>query len=289
VRIFRLVLTAAVCGASVLLADTLFRTSILSHVRPLVLTPTAGRVYQPPVELRWSGPAQMQVTLRPSGGDPVELGLHSSPTTLPPHLFPRDGSYELELRAPRFGSWIQARQQFEVFARSAAERAPTLAETRGKERTKGVGLKELLRAIKASRAARERAHERMRSLAEENATLKEESEKLLAQLEALSNTQDDDAGHIEELERQLAEVQRQNRALLDELQILRLRLGTLPPCAAWGYYAFPRPNTFPATRRVVVISDSAGRIFRSQPECELGRRSDPTAGSPCFCAASPWG
>lgn len=287
-RPFRLLLTALACGASVLAADTLFRTSILAHVRPLVLTPTSGRVYQPPVEVRWVGPERMHLLVRPTGGDPVDLGVRQSPTALPPHVFPRDGSYELELRAVRFGSWIYARQQFEVFPRPAVD-AVRVAEGDNKRRDRGIGLKEILRAIKASRAARERAHERMRSLAEENAALKEESEKLVAQLEALSSAQDEDTQHIENLERQMAELQQQNRAMQEELQVLRLRLGTLLPCTTWGYYAFPRPNTFPATRRVVVISDNAGRIFRSQAECELGRRADPTAGSPCFCAASPWG
>ncbi len=289
-RVLRILVTAVLCGATVLIADTFFRTSIVQHIRPLVLTPVPGRVYQPPVEVQWEGPKQMRVWLRPSGGDPVDLGLRASPTVLPAHLFPRDGSYELELVAPRLGSWINTRRQFEVFARPAAPAAASAANTNlSKKREKGVGLKEILRAIKASRAARERANQRAQSLAEENAALREESEKLLAQLESLSSAQDEDSEHIASLEQQLSQLRQQNRVLSDELDVLRLRLGTLPPCTIWGYYSFPRPNTFPATRRVVVVSDHAGRIFRSQPECELGRRVDQTAGSPCFCAAGPWG
>lgn len=219
----------------------------------------------------------------------MDLGIQRSPANLPAHVFPRDGSYELELHALRFPSWIQARRQFEVFARTSPAATLPEANAGAPKREKGVGLKEILRAIKASRTARDRAHERVRSLSEENAALREESEKLLAQLEALSSAQDEDSDHIHTLERQLSELRQQNRALVDELQVLRLRLSTLPPCSVWGYYSFPRPNTFPATRRVVVVSDSAGRIFRNQAECELGRRVDPTAGSPCFCAAGPWG
>lgn len=288
-HIVRLLLTAIFCGIVVIAADTLFRTSILAPVRPLVLTPTSGRVYQPPVEVQWEGPEQMRLVLRPTGGDPVDLGIQKSPASLPAHVFPRDGSYELELYGVRFPSWVQTRRQFEVFARTSTAAAPREANAGAPKREKGVGLKEILRAIKASRTARDRAHERVRSLSEENAALREESEKLLAQLEALSNAQDEDSTHIHSLEQQLAELRQQNRALFDELQVLRLRLSTLPPCSVWGYYSFPRPNTFPATRRVVVVSDSAGRIFHSQAECELGRRADPTAGSLCFCAAGPWG
>ncbi|MCX8072204.1 MAG: hypothetical protein N3C12_07120 [Candidatus Binatia bacterium] len=287
-RIPRILLTAVLCGAAVLVADTLFRRSIVAHVRPLVLTPVQGRVYQPPVEVHWEGPAKMRVLLRPAASDPIDLGLRTSPTTLPTHVFPRDGSYTVELYSPRFPSWIYAQRQFEVFPRAAPSTQPTEASgATKKERT--IGLKEILRAIKASRAARERANERLRSLAEENAVLREESEKLLAQLESLSSSQDEDSDHIAQLERELDQLRQQNRAMSDELQVLRLRLGTLPPCTVWGYYSFPRPNTYPATRRVVVVSDSAGRIFRSLPECELGRRVDPTAGSPCFCTAGPWG
>lgn len=289
VRILRILAIAFLCGASILAADTLFRTSVVQHVRPLLLTPTQGRVYQPPVEVHWEGPKEMRVFLRPTGATPVDLGLRTSPVILPTHMFPRDGSYELELYAPRFGFWIQARRQFEVFARPAASPSPSDNEVVPAKKEKGVGLKELLRAIKASRAARERAQQRMQSLAEENAALREESEKLLSQLETLSSAQDQDSEQIALLERQLLELRQQNRAMADELEVLRLRLGTLPPCTAWGYYSFPRPNTFPATRRVVVVSDGAGRIFRSQAECELGRRTDATAGSPCFCAAGPWG
>lgn len=288
-RALRILVTALLCGASILAADSLFRTSVVKHIRPLLLTPTQGRVYHPPVEVQWEGPREMRVLLRPAGGAPLDLGVRTSPTFLPAHVFPRDGSYELELRAPRFGSWISTRRHFEVFARASVPAEPSANEAVLPKKERGVGLKEILRAIKASRAARERANQRMQSLAEENAALREESEKLLAQLEALSSTQDQDSEHIASLEQQLAEVRRQNRAMSDELEALRLRLGTLPPCTIWGYYSFPRPNTYPATRRVVVVSDSAGRIFRSQPECELGRRVDPTAGSLCFCAAGPWG
>lgn len=289
VVVLRVLALAALCAFSVVVADLAVRGSVLSHLRPVIVAPRNAAVVRPPVEVEWDGPRQMRLLVRPTGGEPVDAGLYTSPAELPAAFFPREGSYELELRSPRFGSWVGARRRFQVYFASATSAGPP-AQPSGLRRERSDGIKELLRALKAARVAREKANERVRFLAEENAALREESERLVRQLETLSNEpQDWTDPAVADLERQVAELSEQNRSMAEELAVLRLRLASIPPCAVWGYYSFPRPNTYPATRRVVVISNAAGQIFRNQAECEFARRSDATAGSLCFCAAGPWG
>jgi len=276
------------CVLSVIAADFTIRSSVLAYLRPVVLSPRSAAVVRPPVEVEWDGPQRMRLYVRAAGGERVDAGLHSSPAELPAAFFPREGSYDLELVSPRFGGWIRAERKIQVYYAQptpAAEPTPRTIPTRQRSE----GIKDLLRALKAARVARDKASERARFLAEENAALREESERLARQIEVLSSQEDAHDLDRSALERQVAELAEQNRAMAEELSVLRWRLASLPPCLTWGYYSFPRPNTYPATRRVVVISNLAGQIFRNQAECEVARRLDATAGSLCFCAVSPWG
>ncbi len=276
------------CTLGVVVADVAVRSSILAHLRPVVITPRSAAVVRPPVEVEWDGPRQMRVYVRPSGGAAMDAGLHTSPAELPAAFFPREGSYELELVSPTFGGWIRAQRKIQVYFASPATASAAPTPTPASRRERPEGVKDLLRALKAARVARDRANERAKFLADENAALREESERLARQLETLTNQAEGGASEVEALERQVSELSEQNRAMAEELNVLRWRLASLPPCFVWGYYSFPRPNTYPATRRVVVISNLAGQIFRNQAECEVARRLDATAGSLCFCASSPW-
>lgn len=288
--VFRIISLTVLSGLSVIAADLAVRGSVLSHLRPVIVAPRNAAVVRPPVEVEWDGPQRMRLLVRPTAGDLLDAGLHTSPAELPAAFFPREGSYELELRSPRFGSWVSARRRFQVYFSSMTSPPAQPTQTPAQRRERSDGIKDLLRALKAARMAREKANQQARFLAEENAALREESERLLRQLEALSSEpQEVSQQAMTALERQVAELSEQNRSMAEELAVLRLRLATIPPCVTWGYYSFARPNTYPATRRVVVISNLAGQIFRNQAECEFARRSDATAGSLCFCAAGPWG
>jgi hypothetical protein len=273
---------ALLCGAAIVGGDMVFRTSLLSGLRPIILTPAEQAVVDPPVRVSWEGPQRMRVFLSNAGEQPRDLGLQESPAELGTDLFPRDGGYQVELRAVRLGTWIHVQRWFQVHAAPAPE-PPQNREPRAPD------AKELLNALDAARMARDRAHERTRFLSEENAALRDESARLTKQLEALYKTQEEDAEHTTDLEKHLQQLGDENRVLADENSALRLRLSGVIPCTVWGYYSYPRSEMIPATRRVLSVSDARGQVFRGQPECEFVRRADPTAASICFCVGNSWG
>jgi hypothetical protein len=287
----RVMLTLLGCFLAVLAADVVFRASLLSHLHPVVLAPAEQAVLTPPVQVEWQGPERMRVRLGVTGGEQQDLGIRSSPVVLGNAVFPRDGSYQVEIEALRFGKWIKARRGFQVFVAAAVESPPapnpTLEAAEPFDRP--VGVRDLLRALRAARTAREKSHDRARFLTEENAALREESERLVQQLESLSITQENDAYHIADLERRFTQLSEENRALVQELQALRLRLSSVAVCSVWGYYSLFQPSSVPVPRRLLLVSDVRGQIFRSQPDCEIARRTDSTSGSPCFCVGTPWG
>jgi len=280
----RLLATLLLSAAAMVVGDLLFRTSLLQQVRPVILSPTDQAVVAPPVQLRWDGPPRMRVFLSVAGEARRDLGVHEAPFDIDADQFPRDGGYLVELQAVRLGNWIHTQRWFQVHASPAtASRADDHAERGGTE------VKDLLRALEATRTARDRAHGRTKFLSEENAALRDESERLSKQLEALYKTQEDDAEQVAELERRLSQLSEENRALAEENAAVRLRLGSVIPCTVWGYFSYPRPQMAPATRRFLMVSDGRGQIFRTQPDCELLRRSDATAASICFCVGNSWG
>ncbi|MFN8625472.1 MAG: hypothetical protein U0587_05755 [Candidatus Binatia bacterium] len=274
-------LLLGLCG--VLVGDIVFRASLLQQLRPTVLSPSDQAVVEPPVRVVWEGPRQMRVLLSIVGDAQRDLGVHESPFEIPSHQFVRNGGYGIELRALWLGNWIRALRWFQVHDTPAERRAPADAKDTRWE------TKDLLHALEIARAGREKAQERTRFLQEENAGLRDESERLATQLEALYKAQEDDAERSAELERRLAQMGEENRGLAEENAVARQRLASVIPCSVWGYVNFPRPQTVPPTRRLVTVSDTRGQVFRIQADCELVRHGDPTAASVCFCVGNSWG
>ncbi|HVM94876.1 MAG TPA: hypothetical protein VMT89_00740 [Candidatus Acidoferrales bacterium] len=273
--------------AAIVGGDSLFRTSLLSQVRPVILSPTEQAIVDPPVSVEWDGPPRMRVALRVSGGETHDFGIQTSPFTLHAEDFPREGGYAVNLQEPSFPNWINATRNFQI---EAAETAPA-AETEPQTDGNGdpiIQLKDFLRALKASRTSRDRAHQRAKFLTEELSTLRSENERLSKELEKVYQSEEQDGERSNQLERQLTQLSDQLRGLADENGALRMRLSTVIPCSLWGYYSFPRPNTVPLTRKVLLISDLAGQVFHNQADCETARRTDTSSGSPCFCVGSAW-
>jgi hypothetical protein len=273
--------TALLCGAAIIAGDLLFRGSLLSAVRPIILSPREQAVLHPPVEIHWDGPERMRVLLTPVGDQPRDLGVQSSPFSIGREEFIRDGGYRLELEAPTFGNWIRADRLFQVYA----EPPPDLAE---QPEVEGAESRFFLEALDAVRRVRDRARGRAKQYRHENTVLRDETIRLANEIEELQSLQNEDSAHAEDLETRLIQLANDYRALSDENAALRQRLDSVNPCTVWGYYSYPRPNTIPATRQIVAVSDSQARVFRVQAECEAVRRDDPTASSTCFCVGNSW-
>lgn len=280
----RFIGTALFCAAAILAGDLLFRTSLLRWVRPVILTPVSRAVVEAPVQVYWDGPRRMRVFLTAVGDERHDLGVHESPFVLDAPQFPREGGYRVDLEALSFPTWIRATRWFQVHAPEVPQKVPP-------EPPHDVPAEkvDMSRALARARLARDKAQERTKALRDENATLRGESERLAKQVETLAQTQEEDAAHVEELERRLTQLAEENRSLADENAAIRQRLGSVVPCTVWGYFSFPRPQTVPVTRRVLMVSDTTGRVFRGQLECETVRRDDVTAASICFCVGNSWG
>jgi hypothetical protein len=278
----RALITAFLCALAVIAGDLFFRGSLLSYVRPIILTPREQAVTNAPVEVRWDGPKEMQVILTPVGDAPRDLGVQTSPFEIGRGDFLRDGGYKLELQALRFGSWIRTERLFQVYAAPP----PTSDEQDDGDVTEN---RFFLDALDAVRRVRDQARGRAKQYRLENSVLRDETARLSEQIEALQRLQDDDLEHAEDLEARLLQLAGQLRALSEENMALRMRLESVIPCTVWGYYSYPRPNTIPATRQIIAVTDNQARIFRNQLECEALRRDDPTASSTCFCVGNSWG
>ena len=273
--------------AAIVAGDMLFRTSLLSYLRPVILAPPEQAILQPPISVEWDGPPTMRASLRVSGGETRDLGVQKSPFTLTADDFPREGGYEIEMHGLSLPDWISASRIFQIRSAEPVETAQEEPDLE-KDAEPTIQLKDFLRALKASHSSRERAQKRAKFLTEETATLRAENERLSKQLEKTYQTEEQDGERSASLERQINQLGDQLRGLADENTALRLRLGSVIPCSIWGYYSYPRPNTVPLTRKVLLISDLAGQIFHNQVDCESARRSDTSSGSPCFCVGSIW-
>jgi len=277
--------TAFLCALGVLAADTLFRMSILQSVRPIVLTPLHQAVVQPPVELRWNGLEEMRVILTVSGGQPQDLGLQRSPFLVTEELFPRDGGYEIAVEAPYLGSWIRDQRLFQIYPESTE--VPVAAPTPEPSPPLN-GLRDLTRALESARAARNRAQDRVRFLREENRVVQAEKERIAKELETAYASQDEEAERFDHLREQGDQLAEQNNILSDAVSTLRLRLESVIPCTVWGYYGGYPVHGSSGARRMVVVSDAGGQIFRQRQPCERFRSTDSTAVSACVCIGSSW-
>jgi len=282
--LLRSALTALLCAAAIFAGDALFRASLLDSLRPIVLTPRARAVVRPPVRLTWEGRTEMEILLAPFGETASSLGVHASPFDIEPEHFPREGGYEVEIRAPGWAGWIAATRKFQMH-RTSPTTDPDLAADLGPADDS----RYLMLAFDAARKARDKARARVKSLRKENATLKGESERLAVQLDEVFVGQEEEFTELAALEADLLDAVNEIRGLREENLALRFRLGSVIPCTVWGYLSYPRPQTIPPSRRVVRVSDTAGNIFRTEEFCAAARRSDSTADSRCLCVGDSFG
>jgi hypothetical protein len=279
----RLLRLAAVVMISVVAADLLFRASLLRLVRPVIVDPADGAVVAAPVQVRWEGPRRMRATLRYAGRESWDLGVHESPFEIPRESLRERGLYSVELRAMALGDWIGATRSF------STDGEPALAPAPPQRDDVSAKLAALEESLQEMRDSQEDSHDENTNLYEENASIREENAILTEELQQTAESEQRAAGQLAGLEREYARLADENRLLMDEVLQLRSRLGNIVPCSVWGYFAVPRLQTLPPTRRTVVVSDGDGEVFRSQSACEQFRRPDQSSVSICFCVGSSFG
>ena len=269
---------ALVSAAAVVGTDLLMHSALLHLLRPQITAPADGAIISGPVTVSWEGPQPMQAVLT-GNGQRIDLGLRESPFEIDPSRFPRPGQYGLELTSPRVGRMISVDRRFMVRRGPNARgitangvEAPPPAE---RPATPPVDLTALL-------AERDR-------LRVDLAALQAQVDTLRAQLsgsdEDLDNAQADADARVAGAQAEQDALAREHLQALEENQMLRQRLQSVPPCTAWGYMAVPRPQTVPPSR-FVLVSDRRGNVFRSEGQCLATRRGDPTGVSPCVCVGA---
>ncbi len=284
-RVRQVVGIALISAGAVAAIDLTMNSSLLRLLRPRVVSPADGAIVTGPVSVSWEGPQPMQATLTGSG-QRVDLGLRESPFEIDPARFPRPGQYGIELRAPRFGAFIGADRLFMV--RRARERAAQAAEPPAEsppskppapQPAAGDGADAQLQAERDQlRAEVEILQSQLTKLREDNADLGQ----------ALDELQADTDARLAAANQEREELAREHLLALQENQFLRLRMANIPPCTVWGYIAYPRPQTNPPSR-VIMVSDRSGAVFRSEADCARVRRGDPVGASPCVCVGAVWG
>jgi hypothetical protein len=138
------------------------------------------------------------------------------------------------------------------------------------------------------REERERLITEKSSLSEDNRVLELDNRDLSDEVDHLQQTSEQTAQRLAQVEAQHAELLEEHLLVVQESQLLRMRLDSIPSCTTWGYLSYPWPQSIPRTRRIVLVSNGRGDVFRSLAECNLTRRNDPTAASPCVCVGSVW-
>lgn len=279
----RSLFTAVLIAFAVFAADVVFRTSVLARLRPLILTPAPNAVVDAAPELRWDGPQPMQVEVGRVGEELQKLGPQQSPYALPPAILVREGGYRVVLTDPTFGSWVSAIRSFQYHPHETPPEPKDTAATPEQDS------QYLMLAFDAARQARDKARARSKDLRREMATLRSDNERLQSRIQELYDVQDVDSSHSSDLENKLLDLAAELRNRNAENAMLRSRLDSVIACTAWGYYSYPRPQTIPVTRRIVMVSNTRGEIFRDQVACETYRRDDASAASACFCVGNTWG
>ncbi|MGH7785226.1 MAG: hypothetical protein ACRERC_00070 [Candidatus Binatia bacterium] len=261
--------------------DLAMRSGLLHSLRPQVLSPADGAIVNAPVSVSWNGPQPLQATLT-GNGQRVDLGLRESPFEIDSARFPRPGQYGIELRSPRFGV-IGADRRFMV-RRARPERSTdsavpdAAAPPAGAPPANDGSLARLQAALESARQELALARQQLQELREDNDDVGD----------ALDELQADTDARLAAADTQREELTREHLLALQENQLLRLRLESIPPCTAWGYLMLPRPQTAPPSR-FVVVSNRAGAVFRSELDCARARRADPSGVSACVCVGSVWG
>jgi hypothetical protein len=269
------------CAITVVVVDVLVQTTLLRIVRPVITQPADGAITEVPVTIRWEGLEPLSVTLTGSGLR-QELGPRHSPFELGQRLFPRPGQYRVTLRSPSFGRLIRTDRLFLVTLPEANEASAEGMTPDEKPKNDSALLAERLREER-DRLATEKS-----SLSEDNRTLMLDNRDFAEDLDHLQREADQTAQRLAQVEAQQAELLEDHLLVVQENQLLRMRLDSIPACTTWGYLSYPRPQNIPRTRRIVLVSNGRGDVFRSQAECFVTRRNDPTAGSPCVCVGPVW-
>ncbi|HUI24489.1 MAG TPA: hypothetical protein VL403_00280 [Candidatus Kryptonia bacterium] len=267
--------------ATMVLVELTLQTSLYRWLQPAIISPTEGAVVTLPLQVQWDGPPRMGLVLASDGEPARALGLRPSPCELGSVELPKPGLYRLQVRAPLFGSLIQAERRFVVAPPATAPPSPApQADPR---------VNQLSSSLEALQGTLDQAQADNAALHAENEGLRQENSTLLSEIERSTKTQEDDAGRVAADDDRLAQLRQENQALTEQLSALQWQLNDALTCRVWGYYAFPRPQTFPPTRRTIMVTNSVGQVFRSEGECEAVRLNDPTTASRCFCVGAPWG
>jgi hypothetical protein len=274
---------ALVSAAAVAAGDLVMHSSLLRLLQPRIVAPADGAIVTGPVSVSWEGPQPMQATLT-GNGQRIDLGLRESPFEIDPSRFARPGQYGIELRATHLGSLIGAERRFMVRRareRAAAGEAPAVDEPRPEpagESAPGDGRAAQVETERDQlRGEVEVLQGQLTKLREDNADLGQ----------ALDELQADTDARLAAADQQRQELSREHLLALQENQFLRLRMENIPACTVWGYIAYPRPQTNPPSR-IVLVSDRSGSVFRSEVDCARARRTDPTGASPCVCVGAVW-
>lgn len=276
-RLPRILGVIAVTALTVLVTDLVFQSTLLRILWPAITEPADGAIVTPPVTVRWEGPPRLLATLVGSGLR-EELGLRDNPFELPSGHFPRTGQFGVQLRSPTLGWLTQTERRFLVRLAPPEEPAPQ-APTPAPEEVE----EDAAAVVARLQSELDNARDENESLRRDARTLREQTRELAAALRDLQAEQlDADAEHAA-LSEQQTELLDQQERLSEENRELQARLASIPPCTVWGYLFYPRPQTVPAIRRFVVVSDARGRVFQTLLDCEATRRRDRTAASACVC------
>jgi hypothetical protein len=276
-RVRHVIGIALVSAAAVLATDMVMQSSLLSILRPRILSPADGAIVTGAVNVSWEGLQPMQATLT-GNGQRADLGLRESPFEIDSSRFPRPGQYGIELRAARFGSFIGAERRFLV--RRARERAAEepVNEAQPPEPPPAPPPAGDANAAQLQ-AERDQLSAQVEALQGQLSKLREDNADLS---QALDEQQADGDARLAAAEQEREALAREHLLALQENQFLRTRMDSIPPCTVWGYIAYPRPQTSPPSR-LVLVSDRNGSIFRSEADCAIARRTDPGGASPCVC------
>lgn len=273
---------ALISAIAVLVTDVTFKSTLLRTLWPVIVSPADGAITTAPVRVRWEGAQPLMVTLI-GNGTREPLGLRNSPFEIEERYFRRPGQYGVEVRSPLLGRWVTSERRFLV-------RPPRQTPAPEEEDTSPLAdaVTNLQDRIARLEDERQLLAGRGTSLSQENETLRTQNVDLNTTVDDLNVAQDQLDTRIDALAAENAELAQAFQRALEENRLLRLRLESLPACTTWGYLSYPRPQTIPPTRRVVVVSNAEGQIFRNQRECEIIRETDRSAMSVCHCVGSPF-
>jgi hypothetical protein len=280
-RARRMLSVAAVAAIAVASVDFAFDSSLLRLLRPKIVDPPIGSSATAPVRIAWEGPRELLVTLEGAGAA-RELGRRESPFDLEAEHFPRTGQYLVAVRSPILGNLMRAERRFFVLREEPSEE-PVQSEAPAPPDAE---LNEVRASLDEALTRVAELEEQSRALQSRNVHLRQQNRELTATVGELGRLVQESDNDLAAVEIEQEELRRAHEQLMEENRLLRARLQSIPACTTWGYLSYPRYQTIPPVRRVVVASNGRGEVFRDAFECERSRRQDPTAVSSCACVGS---